>query len=552
MAEPKSTRTGIARLLSRRNAELEAIQEIFRALNASSDLHAILTSVTKTSTRALKADSCSIYLLDAPAGKLMLKATTGLYPDAVDNAFLVMGQGLTGWAAQNQQAVAVPDAWDDPRFYMIPDTREKSFKSLLAVPLTSGERVIGAMNVQTLTRRKWTDGDVEFASLIADVAAGVLERAVLHEESERKIRELSAISEVSKAVTAPVYLDETLRVVAEMAARAISARRCSLLLLDESDRAFVSRAVFDEAIETPTEPVWYLDQLPLREPDTLVDEPLLIDQAESELTGAHAKWVRISGLRSLLCVPLVVHQKRIGLMNVWRAEAHAFDDTQIELCTTLANQIALAIENAHLVGNAAIVQEMHHRVKNNLQNIVMLLQLQMSSDSQLSAKEVLQESVNRIMSIAAVHDAMAQGGLRLVDVREVIQKVVTLTYANMTRPDQTLEIEVKGEGQKLSARAVTSIALCVNELVQNSLEHAFVGREGGKVTVTISRKDGHIVVEVRDNGRGSDLGQDAIHSSLGLNIVNTLVTEDLRGTFIFRRSAKVGMVAVIEAPVAIL
>lgn len=549
---PPETLTPAAsrRLLARRDAELDAIQDIFRAINVSSDLRAILSIVTQTTTRALKADSCSIYLLDVATQRLMLKATTGLFPEAVDRAYLTMGQGLTGWAAQHRQAVAVTDAWKDERFHMLPDTRERPFKSLMAVPLKTGERMVGSMNVQTLRRRVWTEGDVEFASLIADVVAGVLERAVLQEGTERTIRELSAVSQVSKAVTAPVYLDETLRVVAEMAAKAVNARRCSLLLLDEGERAYVSRAVYDQRADTAREPSWRLGKLPLRSGGGALNAPLLLASAQSELADPHAAWAGAAGLRALLCVPLVVHERCIGLMNVWAGEDGALAPAQVELCTTLANQIALAIENAHLVGNAAIVQEMHHRVKNNLQNIVMLLQIQMGGNQNLSAKEVLQESVNRIMSIAAVHDAMAQGGFRLVDVKDVIERVVHLTHGNMTRPDQRIEIDVRGDAIKLSARAATSLALCVNELVQNALEHAFVGRDTGRVIVTLADRGGRVVVEVRDDGRGGDPLRDGKSPSLGLNIVTTLVSEDLRGTFKFRRGSRGGSVAVIEAPVS--
>ena len=76
--------------------------------------------------------------------QLILKATTGLYPQAVDHAALLMGQGITGWAASNRETVAVRDAWHDYRFYPVPNTRERPFKSLMAVPLISQDGKLGA------------------------------------------------------------------------------------------------------------------------------------------------------------------------------------------------------------------------------------------------------------------------------------------------------------------------------------------------------------------------------------------------------------------------
>lgn len=535
-------------LLKQRTREIDAVREIFRAINGVSDLRSILDSVTRTATKALDADSCSIYLLDPGTQRLMLRATTGLFADAVGSASLDLGQGLTGWAAQQLKPVASADAWNDPRFHPVPHTREKPFRSLMAVPLRSGDKAIGALNMQTFRIRHWTAGDLEFATLIGDMVAGVLERAVLYEQTDRRMKELAAVSEVSKAVVAPAYLDETLRLVAQMALGALNATRCSLLLLDETDNAYLLRAAADRGTPPPTEPEWQLDNLPLVNIEAL-GEPVAINDVAGELAPKLLSWAQQAGLNSLLLVPLVARDRTVGLMNVWNAERRDFLDSEIDLCVTLANQIALAIENAHLIGNAAIVREMNHRVKNNLQNVVMLLQMQLSEHPEVSASEVLQQSIGRIMSIAAVHDALAQEGLRLVDVRDIIQRVVSLTNANMSRPDQQLDIRVEGEAIRLSSRAATALALSVNELVQNAMEHAFVGRSGGRVDILLREATGKLVVEVRDDGTGYAGDRDT--RSLGLRIVETLVKDDLRGSFELRSGTDgQGTLAVIEAPLS--
>ncbi len=170
--------------LQRKKKELTAIREILLSINASSDLRSILNGIAQTTTRVMGVDSTSIYLLDRSSQRLILKATTGLFPEAVDHGYLRMGEGLTGWAAQHRQLVAVRDAQRDPRFHEVPNTRERSFKSLMAVPLISQDRVVGAMNVQTRRRHTWTAGEIEFVSLIGEAVAGILERAILQEESE--------------------------------------------------------------------------------------------------------------------------------------------------------------------------------------------------------------------------------------------------------------------------------------------------------------------------------------------------------------------------------
>ena len=542
-AAPKQSR------LHRLSSELDAIRAITRSINASSDLRSILEGIVTTSTSVMAADSASIYLLDESRQLLILKATTGLSAAAVNFGALKMGEGLTGWAAKNRKSVAVRDAQHDARFRIVPNTRERSFHSLLAVPLLSQDRIIGAMNVQTRLPRTWTDDDLEFATLIADVVAGILERAVLEEANERKIREMTAVAEVSKAVVAPVYLDETLRVVADAAAHAVNARRCSILLLDESTNQFAPRAVYDRQANVPNEPAWNVAQPPFVNLDATAG-PIIIDNAAGELEPGLYRWAEAAGLRALICVPLSVRERNIGVLNMWAENETHFTDEQVELCTTLANQVALAIENAHLIGNTAIVQEMHHRVKNNLQNVVMLLQMQLSDHRAVSAQDVLHESINRIQSIAAVHDAMSHDGFRLVDVKEVLSHVVALVKANMARPDQVLEITVSGDSCRLSSRAATALTLCVNELVANAMEHAFVGRSSGTISVKL-RDLGHAFEAiVSDNGLGSRAGR-MNDNSLGLNILRTLVLEDLRGTFDIKRRQK-GATATIVAPISFI
>ena len=255
--------------------------------------------------------------------------------------------------------------------------------------------------------------------------------------------------------------------------------------------------------------------------------PVILD-VTSEPGYHYAGVARQEGLCSLLCVPLSVRERVIGVFNCYTGEPHRFSDEEVALLTTVANQTALAIENARLVTNAAVIREMHHRIKNNLQSVAMLLRLQMDGDRPISPQEVLHDSVNRILSIAAVHEVLSQRGFRQVDLKDVLERVTRAVAHNMQRPGLEVEVTVKGDEVALPSQAATSLALAVNELVQNALEHAFVGRERGCVEVALRRTPGELELEVRDDGVGLSAGSPR---SLGLEIVETLVLEDLSGTW---------------------
>ncbi|MBI1800960.1 MAG: GAF domain-containing protein, partial [Chloroflexi bacterium] len=224
------------------DAQLSALRDIARALGSAWDLETSLQAISQTTASLMAMASCSLYLLDPSRKTLILKASTGLAAAAVGQARLELGEGITGYAAQHGQPVAVRDAASDPRFKYLPQTQEQKFKSLLAVPLISQGRVIGAMNVQTTAFHRFREPEIALLALIGELAAGALERALQHDRLQQQVQELSTLAQVSKAVTAPIYLDEMLSVVVEMAAQIMRARACALLLVDKDSGELVIRA----------------------------------------------------------------------------------------------------------------------------------------------------------------------------------------------------------------------------------------------------------------------------------------------------------------------
>jgi two-component sensor histidine kinase len=480
----------------------------------------------------MQVNSCSIYLLEPGSEILRLRASTRLAHDAIGLAHLLLGEGLTGWAAQHGQAVAVREAQADPRFKFLPETREQKLHSLLAVPLVNRERVIGAMNVQTADPRDFAADEIELLALIGDLAAGALDRASLYDRMNRQIVELTTLAKVSEAVTSPLYLDEMLDLVVEMAAKVMSAPICSLRLIDDARGELVVPA-------NDRRPAYWSKPLaafskPIADRVLLAKKPVVIEDLEDERPAHGNDLIEQEHLASLLAVPLVVREKAIGVLSCYTDRPREFTESDIALFSTLANQTALAIENARLVTNAAVVREMHHRIKNNLQTVAMLLRMQASSGEHPAARDattVVQISVNRILSIAAVHEILSQEGFRFVDVKDVAERIAQLTAQNMISPDRRIGIHVTGEAIVLPSKPATSLALVINELLQNALEHAFVEQEQGTVTISLGRGPQHFIIEVSDDGVGLPRVRPA---STGLEIVETLVRDDLRGKLTFK------------------
>ncbi len=196
---------------------------------------------------------------------------------------------------------------------------------------------------------------------------------------------------------------------------------------------------------------------------------------------------------------------------------------------------------------SAVVQEIHHRVKNNLQTIASLLRLQSRRADSAITRDALQESVGRILSIATVHDFLAREGTEAVDLKDLSQRI--LESAAVTYPRVPIRAQVNGPNLLLPASQATPAAMVINELAANAVKHAFRGREQGRVELTLAQEPGLIKIELADDGTGLPAGFSLErHGNLGLQIVTTLVTEDLKGKFSLAAAPGGGTVARIELP----
>jgi two-component system, sensor histidine kinase PdtaS len=182
----------------------------------------------------------------------------------------------------------------------------------------------------------------------------------------------------------------------------------------------------------------------------------------------------------------------------------------------------------------ATIREVHHRVKNNLQTIASLLRIQARRSDSRETRRALDEATERVGAMAVVHDLLAGSDEERVDFAEVARTVVDLVRRSIVGENSSSTLTVEGQTGAVDARAATSLALALAELVHNALEHGIGDRESGRVEVTMRRVPGELVLTVRDDGVGlpDDFNPDTT-ANLGLAIVRTVIKDDLHGTLTF-------------------
>jgi two-component sensor histidine kinase len=181
----------------------------------------------------------------------------------------------------------------------------------------------------------------------------------------------------------------------------------------------------------------------------------------------------------------------------------------------------------------AMIQEIHHRVKNNLQTIAALLRLQARRTGTPEVADQLRESIGRIISIAVVHEFLSLEETSAINIHEVSNRILAEVRNGVLDHSRPISLTLEGmRSFTLPAQQATSCALIINELVQNAVEHAFVGLPGGSIVVRLAEQGDSLYVEIHDDGRGLPYDFDSAHQGgLGLQIVRSLVREDLKGEF---------------------
>lgn len=181
-----------------------------------------------------------------------------------------------------------------------------------------------------------------------------------------------------------------------------------------------------------------------------------------------------------------------------------------------------------LILRSVAIKEMHHRVKNNLQTIASLLRLQTRRSSSEDTCRVLRESMNRILSIAATHELLAQSGVDQVNIWEVIANIKSNTMRYFSGCHIDVDVSINGDDFEVDSDIATSVALVINELLQNSMQYAFKDNESGYIQIVVKKGGLYSQIKVIDNGSGFDAS--SMHANrLGLSIVQTLVNDKLCG-----------------------
>ena len=313
--------------------------EVADAVNTTLDLNTLLQRVAEMLKRFIDYEIFAILLLNDKQQELRVRFQVGHPPEVADRIRIKVGQGVTGQAALRREALLVNDVTAEQNFI----NSAPGVRSELAVPLIAKNRVIGVLDIEAAQPGAFTEEHKRLLTLFASRIAIGIENARLYTRVSRQARQLTLLTEISREISSILNLDQLLKRIADLLTRIIDYQMFSILLLDPTGSFLQHRFSlrFKESVHLKHE-------IPLGEglvgyaaqhkqavlvPDVSKDPRYILLNPET---------------RSELVIPLIYKDNVIGVLDIEHTKKGYFNEDHVRIMTTMAAQIAIAIENATL------------------------------------------------------------------------------------------------------------------------------------------------------------------------------------------------------------
>ncbi len=313
--------------------------DVADALATSLDLDTTLRRVAEVVRKVIDYEIFAILLLNEKTQELRFRFQIGYPPEFAERTRIKVGEGVTGLAAQSRQSVLIDDVRTDPRYIEgVPNVCSE-----LAIPLITKNRVIGVIDIEAREPGAFTDEHQKILTLVASRMAAGIENAQLYTRTTKQARILLLLNEIARELTSILNLDELLGRIAELVRRLIDYQMFSILLLDSSGEKLQHRFSlrFNENIHLKH--------------DIPLGRGLVGAAAQSQKAvlvpdvSKDSRYVAANPeTKSELAVPLIYKSKVVGVLDLEHTRRGFFTEEHQRTMTTLAAQIAIALENARL------------------------------------------------------------------------------------------------------------------------------------------------------------------------------------------------------------
>jgi sigma-B regulation protein RsbU (phosphoserine phosphatase) len=323
---------------------LTLMLEVSERISSTLDLDELMARIAEIVKRAIEYEVFAILLLNEKTQELRVRFSIGHPEEVVRSLRVKVGEGIVGRAAQTRRSILVNDVQKDPAYI----ASLPSMRSELAVPLIFKSRPIGVIDLEAPLPDFFNDSHVNLLELLAGRMAMAIENARLYRRSLRQARTLQLLNEISRELSSVLVLNELLRKIGTLTKRLVDYHRFSILLADEQAQTFNAVISLKQDERMPEENTVHFDQGIVGAAASL-RQPVVVPDVSKD-----SRYIRVNPeTRSEMTVPLIYRDRVIGVIDLQSPQPNYFNDDHVRIFSTLAPQIAIAIENARLYERVA-------------------------------------------------------------------------------------------------------------------------------------------------------------------------------------------------------
>lgn len=341
-----SERKRIQQEILQRNRELASLNAITATMSQSLNLQQTLEEAVIEVMEAIEADGCEIYIQEDGSGRPVQAVSLGMEREYSQQGTLPEIE--PPWAkpmALGNQPIIINDLQRDGMYSSL---SSQGFLAFASIPIQSKGTLLGVLNVAKKKGGGFSSSEVELLMASGNQMGMFVENVRSFERERRRVEELSSLIEVVQAVNSSLDLQKVLESIISMAAKLMNAPAANLMLLDEANRELRWSAT----LGLPPEWIARVGNLKVGESISglvvSTGAPLSIPEIGQDPRFLYPELAERFGLHSFLGVPLIFREKPIGGLYVLTTEPRHFSEREIRLLSAMANQAALAIENARL------------------------------------------------------------------------------------------------------------------------------------------------------------------------------------------------------------
>lgn len=506
--------------------EMKALSDILTASASKSSFSEILTVVVKNIKELLSVQACGFFLYSNDTEEMIP------YPPF----FGIQSQDFSSLRLKINDITVFKSIITENKSHIF-NTMAKDalpflsnifdIQSLVLVPLSSGEKILGVIAVANKIEGAFGREDLRILELISDRISSIIENLKLYQELEHRVHDLTTLQEISSAISSEPELEKTLRTIVYTATKAFNADLCDLSLYKEDTRELISQpggyfTVGQDAIETKVkvdDPNSFLAEV-FREGSSFMSPDASIDpQIKNQV-------LRLLDIRSLILVLLKAENRVIGILRIGKHQANSYKKDHLILAELIAHQAAIIIENARLYDSLRdtknelerldrvkneFISVISHEIKTPISAIKGFVKVVLNGNTgKLNSQQekflkIADQSIDRLitlvselMDISQIESGKIKLNIRPVDAVELIHTVIENIPPAMFGKKIDISLELP-ENMPFVLADAKRLYQIFDNLMVNSIKFT---PSGGKIVIHATDQGDHVLFGVKDTGIG--------------------------------------------------